>query len=112
MKKAGKSEEEQAQESNIFEHSAGSVYTIDAMAELAQIPRRVLVVYHKHGLVAPAFKSSGSDWYFDDRAIQAVKRIGYLRRECGMNLKGIKLMMDLIQEVERLREEVRFFYRQ
>jgi len=36
MKKAGKSEEEQAEEPNIFEHSAGSVYTIDAMAELAR----------------------------------------------------------------------------
>jgi hypothetical protein len=29
-----------------------------------------------------------------------------------MNLTGIKLMMHLMKEVERLREEVRFFHRQ
>jgi len=90
----------------------GTIYTIEAIADLAQVPRRLIVLYYKHGLVVPAENSPDSGWYFDDRAIHVVRRIEYLRRACGMNLTGIKLMMNLMKEVERLREEVRFFQRQ
>ena len=95
-----------------LEHSMGTIYTIEAIADLAQVPRRLIVLYYKHGLVVPAEKSPDSGWYFDDQAVHVVRRIEYLRRAYGMNLRGIKLMMNLMKEVERLREEVRFFQRQ
>jgi hypothetical protein len=37
-----------------------------------------------------------------------LRRIEYLRTAYGLNLIGIKLIMDLLTEVERLREELRF----
>lgn len=94
------------------EHSAYATYTIEAIANLAQIPRRLIVLYYKHGLVAPASESPDGGWYFDDQAIHVVRRIQHLRTECGVNLEGIKLIMSLTKEVERLREEVRFFHQQ
>jgi DNA-binding transcriptional MerR regulator len=94
------------------EYSARATYTIEAISNLAQVPRRLLVLYYKHGLVVPTAESLGSGWYFDDQAIHVVKRIEYLRTECGVNLEGIKLIMGLMKEVERLREELRFFQRQ
>jgi DNA-binding transcriptional MerR regulator len=112
MKKSGNSEEQSMRAVQPVEHSMDAIYTIEAIADLAQVPRRLIVLYYKQGLVVPAEKSPESGWYFDDRAIHVVRRIEYLRRACGMNLRGIKLMMDLMKEVERLREEVRFFQRQ
>jgi MerR family transcriptional regulator/heat shock protein HspR len=112
MKEPGNAKEESTQELQPVEHSMRAVYTIEAIADLAQVPRRLIVLYCKHGLVVPASKSPDSGWYFDDRAIHAVRRIENLRSAYGMNLTGIKLMMHLMKEVERLREEVRFFHRQ
>ena len=54
---------------------------------------------------------AGSGWYFDDEAIRIVRRIEYLRSVCGLNLAGIKLVMALTEEVERLRNELRFHHR-
>jgi len=112
MKEHGDSEEESARELQPVEHSMGAVYTIEAIADLSQVPRRLIVLYCKHGLVVPASKAPESGWYFDDRAIHAVRRIENLRSACGMNLRGIKLLVNLMEEVERLREEVRFFHQQ
>jgi DNA-binding transcriptional MerR regulator len=112
MKKSGNAEEQLRRAVQPVEHSMDAIYTIEAIADLAQVPRRLIVLYYKHGLVVPAGKSPESGWYFDDRAIHVLRRIEYLRRACGMNLTGIKLMMNLMKEVERLREEVRFFQRQ
>ena len=112
MKKSGNAEEQLRRAVQPVEHSMDAIYTIEAIADLAQVPRRLIVLYYKHGLVVPAEKSPDRGWYFDDQAVHVVRRIEYLRRVYGMNLRGIKLMMNLMKEVERLREEVRFFRRQ
>ena len=95
----------------VLEPGGQTVYTIDVAAQLAQVPRRVIVLYYKHGLVSPIADPAGSGWYFDDEAIRIVRRIEYFRSVCGMNLAGIKLVMALTDEVERLRAELRFHHR-
>jgi len=85
-----------------------SFHSIEVAARLAQVPRRLIILYYKHGLVAPIGDPTRSDWYFDDEAIRIVRRIEYLRSTCRLNLAGIKLVMALTTEVERLRTELRF----
>jgi DNA-binding transcriptional MerR regulator len=50
-------------------------------------------------------------YYFNDEAIRILRRIEYLRNVCGINLSGIKMILDLVNEAERLRAEVRFLRR-
>ena len=95
----------------VFEPGGQTVYTIDVAARLAQVPRRLIVLYYKHGLVESVTDPAGGGWYFDDEAIRIVRRIEYFRSVCGMNLAGIKLVMALTDEVERLRAELRFHHR-
>jgi MerR family transcriptional regulator, heat shock protein HspR len=92
------------------EYGHQSVHPIEVAAQLAKVPRRLIVLYYKHGLVAPVGDPAGAGWYFDDEAIHVVRRIEYLRSTCGLNLAGIKLVMSLTAEVERLRNELRFHY--
>ena len=87
-----------------------SVHSIEVAARLAQVPRRLIVLYYKHGLVEPVGNPAGAGWYFDDEAVRVVRRIEYLRSTYGLNLAGIKLVMSLTAEVERLRNELRFHY--
>lgn len=95
----------------LFEPDAQAVYTLEQAARLTQLPRRLIAVYFKHGLVSPVMDPACSGWYFNDEAIRILRRIDYLRTTCGLNLVGMKLMMDLAREVERLREELNFVRR-
>jgi DNA-binding transcriptional MerR regulator len=96
----------------LFEPDAHTVYTIETASSLAQVPRRLIVVYCKHGLVSPVMDPACGGWYFNDEAIRILRRIEYLRTTCDMNVAGIKLFLDLMKEVERLREEAGFRRRQ
>ena len=51
-------------------------------------------------------------YYFNDEAIRTLRRIEYLRADCGINLVGIKMILRLTNEVESLRAEVSFLRRQ
>src|SRR5438093_7021910 len=84
-----------------------AVYTIEVAAELARVPRRLIVLYYKHGLISPVSDPSGG-WNFDNDAIRLLRPIEYLRVAYGLNLAGIKLVFGLMEEVERLRNELRF----
>ena len=108
MKTFGNSVQSPITTLQLFEPDARAVYTLEAAASLTQIPRRLIAVYFKHGLVSPVMDPACSGWYFNDEAIRILRHIEYLRSACGLNLVGIKLIMDLAREVERLREELNF----
>jgi DNA-binding transcriptional MerR regulator len=95
-----------------FEPAANSVYPIETVATFAQVPRRHIAVYFKYGLVSPAIDPMYGGWWFNDEAIRTLRRIEYLRGGCGINLTGIKLIMELTKEVELLRQELHFLNRQ
>ena len=91
-----------------FEPDSASVYPIETVANLARVPRRHIVVYFKYGLISPVTDPVCAGWWFNDDAIRVLRRIEYLRADCGINLTGIKLIMDLEEEVELLRKELGF----
>ena len=108
MKTFGNSVESPMTALQLFEPDARAVYTLEAAASLTQLPRRLIAVYFKHGLVSPVMDPACSGWYFNDEAIRLLRRIEFLRTAGGFNLVGMKLIIDLLGEVERLREELNF----
>ena len=68
----------------LFEPDARAVYTLEAAASLTQLPRRLIAVYFRHGLVSPVMDPACSGWYFNDEAIRILRRIvGISRRPRG-----------------------------
>jgi DNA-binding transcriptional MerR regulator len=94
----------------LFEPDPRSVYTIETAAHLVHLPRRMILIYCKHGLISPVADPEGGGYYFNDEAIRDLRRIEYLRTVCGINLVGIKMILRLMNEAERLRNEVRSLY--
>jgi len=45
---------------------------------------------------------------FTEEAIYTLRRIEHMRTVQGLDLASIKVLLDLLEEVERLRAEVRF----
>ena len=92
----------------LFEPPEDAIYTIDATADLVGVPRRTILVYCKHQLLSPVINGREGGYCFDRDAVRALRRIEALRAICGDDLSGIKIILDLTKELERLHSVVRF----
>ena len=80
-----------------------AVYVISVAAELAGMHPQTLRIYERRGLVQPA-RTQGGNRRYSDIDIDRLRRIADLAGE-GMNLEGIRRVMELEEEVRRLRVE-------
>ena len=77
-----------------------AVYVISVAAELAGMHPQTLRIYERRGLVQPA-RTQGGNRRYSDVDIARLLRISELAAE-GMNLEGIRRVMALELEIERL----------
>jgi MerR family transcriptional regulator/heat shock protein HspR len=81
-----------------------AVYVISVAAELAGMHPQTLRIYERRGLVLPA-RTQGGNRRYSDADIETLRRISELA-ESGMNLEGIRRVMELEAENERLKAEL------
>lgn len=81
-----------------------AVYVISVAAELAGMHPQTLRIYERRGLLRPARTQGGNRRYSDDD-IALLRRIAELT-EAGLNLEGIRRVMALEQENDRLKGEL------
>jgi MerR family transcriptional regulator/heat shock protein HspR len=81
-----------------------AVYVISVAAELAGMHPQTLRIYERRGLVQPA-RTRGGNRRYSEADIETLRRISELA-ESGMNLEGIRRVMELEAENERLRAEL------
>lgn len=82
-----------------------AVYVISVAAELTGVHPQTLRVYERRGLVEPA-RTDGMSRRYSDSDIERVRRITELTEE-GLNLAGVKRVLELEAELERLRVRLR-----
>jgi DNA-binding transcriptional MerR regulator len=87
----------------LFEPEAGAVYPIEVAAHIAQVPRRTILLYCKHGLVSPLADPHRNGYYFSEEAIRTLRYIEYLRAKHDINISGIKIIIHLMREMEYMR---------
>jgi DNA-binding transcriptional MerR regulator len=92
----------------LFQPKPGVLYSLDATAHLAGIPRRSILIYCRAGLVRPVVQPPYGVMEFTEEAIYTMRRVEHLRTVHGLDLAWLKTMFDLLDEVERLRAELRF----
>ncbi len=80
------------------------LFVISVAAELAGVHPQTLRIYERRGLLDPARTGGGSRRY-SQRDIDRLRRIHDLT-EAGLNLAGVKAVMDLEREVAQLREQL------
>jgi MerR family transcriptional regulator/heat shock protein HspR len=78
-----------------------AVYVISVAAELAGVHPQTLRIYERKGLVEPVRTIGGSRRY-SDADIRQLRRIQQLTTE-GLNLAGVKRVLDLEAELDELR---------
>ena len=78
-----------------------AIYVISVAAELAGVHPQTLRVYERKGLLTP-HRTAGNTRRYSDHDIRLLRRIQELTNE-GINLAGVMRIMELEEEVERLR---------
>ena len=81
-----------------------AVYVISVAAELAGVHPQTLRIYERKGLLDPARTQGGSRRYSDGDIAQ-LRRIQDLTA-AGLNLEGVKRVLELEAEVARLEHEI------
>ena len=80
------------------------MYVISVAAELAGMHPQTLRNYERVGLLRPA-RTQGGNRRYSDADIQLLQRIARLV-DLGMNLEGIRHVLELEAQVEELQREV------
>jgi len=81
-----------------------AVYVISVAAELAGVHPQTLRIYERKGLLDPGRTQGGSRRY-SEADIELLRRIQSLTTD-GLNLAGVKRVLELEAEIERLRRRV------
>jgi MerR family transcriptional regulator, heat shock protein HspR len=83
-----------------------AVYVISVAAELAGVHPQTLRIYERKGLVRPQ-RTSGNTRRYSDRDIDLLKQIQEMTQERGINLAGVKLIIEMQAELRALRAKMR-----
>jgi MerR family transcriptional regulator, heat shock protein HspR len=82
-----------------------ALYIISVAAELAGVHPQTLRIYERKGLVLPK-RTSGNTRRYSQRDIELLRTIQELTQEEGVNLAGVKQILELQAEIVRLREQI------
>lgn len=88
----------------LFEPEADTTYSVEMIAQLSGVTNETILHYKEEGLIMSAGTESSA---FPGEALRTVRRIEYLRARSGANTAGLKLLLSLMDEVERLRDDLR-----
>jgi MerR family transcriptional regulator/heat shock protein HspR len=81
-----------------------AVYIISVAAELAGVHPQTLRIYERKGLLAPK-RTAGNTRRYSERDIRLLRQIQALTQERGINLAGVKRIIELQAQLEALRAE-------
>lgn len=81
------------------------VFVISVAAELSGMHAQTLRTYDRMGLVTPQ-RTSGGGRRYSHKDVELLRTVQRLSQEEGVNLAGIKAIIQLQKENERLRNEL------
>ncbi len=81
-----------------------AVYVISVAAELAGVHPQTLRIYERKGLLDPA-RTAGGNRRYSDTDLDRLRRIAELTDE-GLNLAGVRRVLELEAELARLQGEL------
>lgn len=93
----------------LFQPKPNVFYSLEATAHLAGVTRRSILIYWRAGLVRPVVQPPYGMIEFTEETIYNVRRIERWRAVHGVDVAWLKSLVELLDEMERLRAELRFF---
>ena len=97
------SSEDQALSGAIFEESA--LLTVRDLSRMCAVDERHIVEFVEEG-VLNVVEVTAAEWRFTGAALRRARLALRLERDLEINLAGVALALELMEELERLRREL------
>ena len=95
--------EDQALPGAIFEESA--VLSVKDLSRMCAVDEQHIVEFVEEGVLT-VVEINATEWYFTGAALRRARLALRLQRDLELNLAGVALALDLIDELQRLRREL------
>ncbi len=82
-----------------------AVYIISVAAELAGVHPQTLRIYERKGLLSPA-RTAGNTRRYSARDIERLRMIQRLTQIEGINLAGVKMIVEMESQLDRMRRRL------
>ena len=82
-----------------------AVYVISVAAELAGVHPQTLRIYEQKGLVRPK-RTQGNTRRYSDADVELLRSIQALTQDEGVNLAGVKRIMEMRAQIDELHRQV------
>ncbi|PKM09965.1 MAG: MerR family transcriptional regulator [Gammaproteobacteria bacterium HGW-Gammaproteobacteria-10] len=79
-------------------------FTLMELSVLGKTSAEWVIELVDEGVLEPEGETA-TDWRFDARALKRLQAVERLQRDLGINLPGAALVLDLLEEVEALRQQ-------
>jgi chaperone modulatory protein CbpM len=94
--------DDQAMSGTIFDQTA--ILSIKDLSRMCQVEERHIVEFVEEGVLNVVEMSS--EWHFTGDALRRARLAVRLERDLELNLAGVALALDLIEELQQLRREL------
>jgi len=91
---------------NMISPDPHHIHPLEVVIRMTGSSRRKIIFYCRKGIVCPV--SGQHEWHFDEDTVMRLRHIEALRQQHRMNWAAIHTIIGLLDEVENLREELRF----
>jgi MerR family transcriptional regulator/heat shock protein HspR len=81
------------------------VFIISVAAELAGVHPQTLRIYERRGLLRPS-RTAGNTRRYSERDIARLRTIQRLTQDEGINLAGVKMIVQLENQLDRMRRQL------
>lgn len=85
--------------------SERGVFMISVAAELAHMHPQTLRMYEARGLIRPQ-RSPKNTRLYSQRDVERLRRIQRMTSEQGLNLAGVEALLEMEEQVEKIRAEL------
>ena len=90
-------------EGNIVEHDVHM--TMVELAQATQTPEDLIMAWVSEGVLSPV-GASPQDWRFSGNSLQRAKTAARLMHDLELNLPGVALALNLLEELDQLRSQL------
>jgi len=81
-----------------------SYYDINELCKVSTVEKQFVVQLVEHGILDPKGREE-SEWQFAQTQLRMVRKAAALKRDLHVNVPGIGLILQLLEELEQLRSE-------
>lgn len=83
-----------------------TTFTLREFCERGDVHAEFVIKLVSYGVISPVQEGAVRDWNFDVPALARLRKAQRLQQDLDLNVPGLAMSLDLLDDVERLRREV------